>query len=84
MEVSATECLFSTKHVIWVQRAGRDDVLVCPRTAAGPVYWVHLTWQVETDPTWPWTETYSDAADFVTRWHEEEGDVVDDTSGEAG
>ena len=83
-ELCPAHHLHNVERIIRAQRPGRDDVLVCPRTASGPVYWVHLTWHAETDPTWPWTEAYSDVADFVERWPEEELDDLDDPGGEAG
>lgn len=54
------------------RRAGRDDVLFRSRSQGGPVFWVHLTWAIENDPPWPWTETYRDLEDFLERWPREE------------
>ena len=40
----------------------------------GPVFWVHLTWRVETDPSWPSTERYESMDEFLERWPREELD----------
>jgi hypothetical protein len=60
------------------RRHHRDDVLFRSPDGTGPVFCVHLTWAVETDPTWPWTETYTDIADFLERWPREELEEADD------
>ena len=46
----------------------------------GPVFLVHLTWSVESDPKWPWTEVYERLDDFLKRWPREElqGDPDED------
>lgn len=54
------------------RRERRDDVLFRSDTDHGPVFVVHLTWSVETDPTWPWTIAYPDIDDFLERWPREE------------
>ncbi len=36
----------------------RDNVLFS--TGAGKFAMVHLTWRVETAPSWPWTSLYDD------------------------
>lgn len=51
----------------------RDDILFAAVDDAPRVYWVHLTWREETDPTWPWTIPYDSQADFVARWRDELG-----------
>ncbi len=40
------------------QSADGDDAVFC----------VHLTWSVERDPTWPWTERYENIHEFCQRW----------------
>ena len=52
------------------RRSGQDDVLF--RSDTGGVFCVHLTWSVESDPEWPWTESYRDLDDFVERWTSDE------------
>lgn len=56
------------------RRERRDDVLFASADGRGPIFWVHLTWAVETNPQWPWTETYRDLDDFAERWQREELD----------
>jgi hypothetical protein len=53
------------------RREGRDDVLFKSIDDA-TIFCVHLTWSVETDAKWPWTETYRDHDDFLERWPREE------------
>lgn len=67
--------------VAFARRLRCDEVLFRSPTGEGPVFWVHLTWAVETDPKWPWTETYENMADFLERWPREE---LDDTGEDAG
>ena len=67
--------------IAFARRLRRDDVLFRLPSGDGPVFWVHLTWAVETDPQWPWTETYQDMADFLERWPREE---LADSSDDAG
>ena len=63
------------------RREDRDDVLFLSEER-GPVFWVHLTWSMESDPKWPWTETYRNLDDFLERWPREElGDVPDEGAG---
>src|SRR5262245_60432115 len=54
------------------RRADRDDVLFEPVGVGASVYWVHLTWSVENNPEWPWTEVYDGIDDFCDRWPREE------------
>ena len=56
-----------------------DDVLFRPMSGGGPFYVVHLTWSVETDPAWPWTDAYDDMDDFLERRPREE--MEDDWGG---
>ena len=53
------------------RRRNRKDVLFRSDSASGPVFWVHLTWTVETDAKWPSTESYASVDDFVTQWVED-------------
>jgi hypothetical protein len=55
------------------KRADRDDVLF-RSIGEEAVYCVHLTWTMERDASWPWTEEFKDAADFLERWRREELD----------
>ena len=48
-------------------------------SGGGPFYVVHLTWSVETDPAWPWTDAYDDMDDFLERRPREE--MEDDWGG---
>jgi hypothetical protein len=48
-----------------------DDDVLFQAVGEQAVYWVHLTWNVERDPTWPYTVAYDDVADFNARWGEE-------------
>lgn len=59
------------------RRDDRDDVLFVPIVPGASVYRVHLTWSVETDPRWPWTEVYDSVDDFCERWPREE--LADDS-----
>lgn len=56
------------------RRGARDDVLFERTDSDGTVYCVHLTWSVESDPTWPWTVAYASRAEFLARWPREESD----------
>jgi hypothetical protein len=56
------------------RRDGRDDVLFRAPGTDLTVYAVHLTWNVETDPTWPHTIRYASLDDFCERWPLEDSD----------
>lgn len=58
---------------------GRDDVLFESTSHETRVYWVHLTWNTETDPHWPWTIAFESRAHFASTWRNELGDI-DDTA----
>lgn len=61
-------------QLIALARYRRDDILFRSQDDQGPVFCVHLTWSVETDPAWPWTESYKDMGDFLERWPREQLD----------
>ena len=54
------------------RRTRCDDVLFCAASNDAPLYLVHLTWSVETDPKWPSTIVYDNIDDFLERWPREE------------
>ncbi|MFN2567742.1 MAG: hypothetical protein ABR499_22335 [Gemmatimonadaceae bacterium] len=56
------------------RRDGRDDVLVRRAAGGATVYAVHLTWNVETDPAWPFTIAYASVDEFCERSALEEPD----------
>lgn len=62
------------------RRGHKDDVLFISGIN-GPVFVVHLTWSVETNPTWPWTTAYENLDDFFERWPREELDDAGDPAG---
>ncbi len=61
-EVPTGHVLFD-KPVTLIGKGKRDDYLF--QLADDVVAWVHLTWAVETDPTWPWTELYPSFAEWA-------------------
>jgi hypothetical protein len=73
-ELSPTHCLSNRMLRAIARRDGYDDVLFAPASGHAPVYCVHLTWSVETDPAWPWTNEYRDQAEFAKRWPRENAD----------
>ena len=50
------------------RREDRDDVLFRSAPEGGAVFWVHLSWSVESDPKWPSTDAYTNLDDFLERW----------------
>ena len=48
-----------------------DDVLFRQVPDDGPRFWVHLTWNVESDPAWPHTVVCHGEEAFLERWVEE-------------
>jgi hypothetical protein len=78
-EVPRAHRLFGRDLQAVARRQDRDDVLF--RSSDGGTFCVHLTWSVENDPKWPWTEAYRDLVDFLHRWPREE---LDDGEDEAG
>ncbi|WP_287970274.1 hypothetical protein [Microcystis sp. LE19-195.1E] len=76
-ELPAGHQLFGQEVQAIARRDDRDDVLFRSREESGPVFWVHLTWCVESDPKWPWSEVYESLEDFLDRWplEELEGDL---------
>src|SRR5687767_5876703 len=74
-ELPASHPLHGRRLQAFARRLDRDDILFRPIGGDAPIFWVHLTWSVESEPKWPWTETYQSVADFLERWpREEEGD----------
>ena len=49
-----------------------DDILYRAAPDDGRRFWVHLTWNVESDPEWPYTVVCHGDEEFVTRWQEEQ------------
>jgi len=80
-EIPPTHQLYGRELLAVARRGGRDDVLFVPREEGGDVFCVHLTWAIEKDPAWPWTESYRDQSDFAARWPQGE---LDDANEEAG
>jgi hypothetical protein len=78
-EIPRAHSLFALELRAIARRDGYDDVLFASTGERPRVYCVHLTWSVETDPTWPWTVEYTDVADFARRWNDDDvGDDVED------
>ena len=71
-ELPASHQLYGRQVHAVARRQDRDDVLFRSLSDDGPVFCVHLTWSVETDPKWPWTETYDGYDDFLERCSREE------------
>jgi len=71
-EMPATHQLRGQDVQAIARRDHRDDVLFRSPSEGGPVFWVHLTWSVESDPKWPWTVVYESLGDFLERWPREE------------
>ena len=60
------------RHILFginVQAVGRridcDDVLFISDDSQKPIAVVHLTWQIESDPTWPITRIFSGWQDWI-------------------
>ena len=64
------------------RREDQDDVLFRSLEEADLIFYVHLTWSVESDPDWPWTVVYQSWDDFLKRWpHEKlQDDLGEDVS----
>ena len=67
-EVPRTHLLYGRNLRAAARHAGHDEVLFISREGGGEVFCVHLTWAIEKDPEWPWTESYRDQSDFAVRW----------------
>lgn len=59
-ELSPAHVLFGTAVIA---RGRRRDVVLFS-LPDGKVATVHLTWRLEADPSWPWTEIYSSFEDW--------------------
>jgi hypothetical protein len=44
---------------------GSDDVLLRTTGSDARLWLVHLTWRVESDPSWPHAQAFRDVAEFV-------------------
>jgi hypothetical protein len=80
-ELSPTHLLFGRELRAIARRDGYDDVLFTPAEGITPVYWVHLTWAVETDPAWPWTKQYTSLVEFIDDWAKENPGTDDEDAG---
>jgi len=47
-----------------------DEFLFVTDDPLNPLAFVHLTWQIERDPTWPYTITYAGWVAFWLAWTE--------------
>src|SRR5262245_37114023 len=45
-----------------------DDVLFASTGGDEPLFLVHLTWNVETDPSWPHTVAFGSLPEFARAW----------------
>ena len=57
-EVAPGHKLFNVPVTAIARRRDNDDVLFQIEDGSGRVAVVHLTWRVESDPTWPFTGIY--------------------------
>jgi hypothetical protein len=71
-ELPAAHRLRGLDLVAVARRRLHDDVLFRPAAGGDHLFCVHLTWSVETDPTWPMTVAYRDLDHFLERWPLEE------------
>jgi|SRR3954467_13550385 hypothetical protein len=71
-EVCTAHRLHGLRLQAVARRENRDDVLFTSDGKLGPVFVVHLTWSIESDPKWPSVIEYADMADFLGRWEREE------------
>jgi len=71
-EVCSSHALHGRRLRAIARRKNRKDVLFRSDGDSGAVYWVHLTWSVEADPRWPYTESYASVDDFARRWVEDQ------------
>lgn len=71
-EVCSSHTLHGRGLRAFARRQNRKDVLFRPDLDSGAVFWVHLTWSVETDPRWPSTESYASLDDFARQWVEDQ------------
>ena len=62
-ELPATHVLQGRTAHAFARREHRDDFIFLLDTGEAAV--VHLTWQIETDPRWPFTSAYPSLADCV-------------------
>lgn len=51
-------------------RDHHDELIFVTANPRMPIAFVHLTWVVESKPTFPYTEGYSSWADFHSAWSE--------------
>lgn len=66
-EISTEHPLFGRIVVAIGQRCDTDDVLFRIEGHATQFAVVHLTWSVESDPEFPWTQFYTSMPDFGAR-----------------
>lgn len=72
-ELQSETCLGHLLHNISCRAVAynADDVnefLFTTESAAIPLAFVHLTYKAETDPTWPYTVSYSSWEEFRLAW----------------
>ena len=73
-EVSPQHILFGRRLRAIARNGSRDDVLFKSVDDDEAVFVVHLTWNPETDPAWPFTTRFEDQSQFSRRWPLEELD----------
>lgn len=72
-EISTEHAVFGLPLRAIARHGNQDDYLFATgESPEGPVYVVHLTWSVESDPQWPWTMRYESLSEFLDRWPREE------------
>ena len=77
-EIIKGHIFFGIKTRAIARRTDCDDFLFELLDGSGRLAVVHLTWQKETDPQWPWAEIYRDLGEWkekrmepdIAEWNE--------------
>ncbi|HTX79580.1 MAG TPA: hypothetical protein VMC62_07930 [Longilinea sp.] len=75
-EVSSGHPLYQVKALAVGRRKDNDDVLFLLPDHTPPFAVVHLTWQHENSPEWPYAEFFQSVGDFVEQRMKADGDAT--------
>jgi len=67
-EICSSHKLFGIQTQAIARMLDRDNILFSTNDLSKPYVVVHLTWNVETDPAWPWFIGFTDLQDFESNW----------------
>lgn len=67
-ELCKGHVLYGKEFMAIARREDRDDFLYYIKDSDVPLYSVHLTWNKESTPEWPYADAFESKEDFLSGW----------------